>query len=230
MKNIILDERPDVVVNFCGTALPDTKLCEMVSVNVGITTNILHAEYGTASGSQISELAECHPKTGYGITKYQQTVFGLDMSRRIPNTVVFLRPFNLLGCNMPPTTIAHLLWEKARQCKDGDTMTLFFPENIRDFIGVEDVAAAAWSVIESKPESGVFNVCSGEAKSLREVCESMLSALGIQATILQDPQYVGQQTAIDRIVGDGTKIMNACGWTAANSLDPVFRELAANNE
>jgi ADP-L-glycero-D-manno-heptose 6-epimerase len=53
----------------------------------------------------------------------------------------------------------------------------------RDFIYVKDVLQMVWDVYDLKPQSGLYNVGTGLARTFQELGESTFKALGLEANI-----------------------------------------------
>jgi len=53
----------------------------------------------------------------------------------------------------------------------------------RDFIFVKDVLQMVWNVFELKPESGLYNVGTGKARTFQDLGLSTFAALGLQSNI-----------------------------------------------
>ncbi|MEO1617420.1 MAG: NAD(P)-dependent oxidoreductase [Planctomycetota bacterium] len=246
VSQLIKEHSPDVVVNFCGVSLSDSEMNQMVSVNCGITTNVMHAltanqcqsvfitfgsaaEYGRCEKDPIGESDPCMPETGYALTKYQQTLACLDWASRGRSNVYVLRPFNLIGPGMPPATIGHLVDQKIREHQSGDSVVFYYPDMVRDFISLSDVAAATLCVAQQQPPSGVYNICSGVPLSLREMATQMLTARGVEFQIQQDERFVGQPMNIPRVVGDPAKLKRECHWQANDDLSCLLESLATSS-
>ena len=83
--------------------------------------------------------------------------------------VSILRPFNLYGTGQKGKL---LIPEIVGQLKEGKSqIQLKAATPRRDYINVVDVAGAFVACIDDKYEYGVYNVCSGESVSVREITE-----------------------------------------------------------
>ena len=83
--------------------------------------------------------------------------------------VSILRPFNLYGTGQKGKL---LIPEIVGQLKEGKTqIQLKAAAPRRDYINVVDVAGAFVSSIDDKNSYGIYNVCSGESVSVREITE-----------------------------------------------------------
>ncbi len=53
----------------------------------------------------------------------------------------------------------------------------------RDFIYVKDVLEMVWNVYELKPESALYNVGTGKARTFKDLGDSTFAALGLESNI-----------------------------------------------
>lgn len=156
-----------------------------------------------------------------------QTCVCLNWAARYNNKVVLIRPFNLLGSGMLSSTIGHLLWGKFSNCESGGSISLYYPEMIREFIDVDDAIAALWGILQNSLDSGIYNLCPGIPRTLREVTDGMLRACNATASVCGRTRHLkGRQAPIKRVVGNGARLEIACSWKAPPSLNELYRKLA----
>jgi GDP-4-dehydro-6-deoxy-D-mannose reductase len=85
----------------------------------------------------------------------------------------------------------------------------------RDIGAVSDAIAALEAVLERPPPAGearTFNVCSGTAKSLRDLAERLAARLGVRARFVVDPARLRPGEAVS-ICGSHARLTAATGWT-----------------
>jgi GDP-4-dehydro-6-deoxy-D-mannose reductase len=83
---------------------------------------------------------------------------------------------------------------------------------VRDFSNVLDVVEA-YRVLLLRGVSGeTYNVCSGRARSIRDVVTELARLAGVEVELVVDPERV-RGSDIARLVGNPRKI-NALGWQA----------------
>jgi GDP-4-dehydro-6-deoxy-D-mannose reductase len=149
------------------------------------------AEYGEVApdAQPVAENHPCAPSTDYGISKYAQTLVGLARARRGLNVVV-ARIFNPIGSGMP----GHLaLANFARQIRLGATALRVGDLDVeRDFIDATEtgrliVALAANLPSRDERNGIVWNICSGQAFSLRNLVDELVRLCGRSVTLEIDP-------------------------------------------
>ncbi len=242
VNQLIKSEKPSQIINFCGVALSDDRVDEMEAINVNISKNILRsiqnnylnsrlialgsaAEYGVADSEVISESCHCDPVSQYGKTKLRQTKLVLESESCVANRHLIVRPFNLVGVDMPESIIAHTLWSKAKEVVDGEDLDLFFPEMVRDFLDVDDAVTGILSLMKSNEGNAIFNLSSGNEISYKSFIKAMLSALNKKCTVIQSPHMMGKPALVPSAVGSSMKLKQSTGWTAGTSLAMTFQKI-----
>lgn len=106
----------------------------------------------------------------------------------------------------------------------------------RDLLDVRDVVRAYVTLLARGEPGGVYNVCAGEAVSMREAVEALVEISGTRARIEVDPERV-RPVDLPLLLGDASRV-RALGWapsipfrrTLADLLDWHERDLAAAPE
>ncbi len=171
------------------TAVPESFLMpqEYCDVNVRGTENILKlakeigfklvyasssSVYGDTTKIPIKEDFGRKPINPYGQTKLEAEILAEKYSK-IGVKVIGLRYFNIFGVGQTGsyagviTKFMKNLGEKKPLIINGDGT------QVRDFIYVEDIARANLVAMESKVDSGFFNIGTGIATSIKELAQIM---------------------------------------------------------
>ena len=172
------------------TAVPESFLMpqEYCDVNVRGTENILKlakefgfklvyasssSVYGDTTKIPIKEDFGRKPINPYGQTKLE-CEFLAEKYSKIGVKVIGLRYFNIFGAGQTGsyagviTKFMQNLDEKKPLIINGDGT------QVRDFVYVEDVARANLVAMESKVDSGFFNIGTGIATSIKELAQIMI--------------------------------------------------------
>lgn len=209
------------VVNTCGLLRGTDD--EMVAANVswptwlarevlpGSGVRFVHlgsaAEYGDpGSADPIPETAPPRPSGIYGETKWAGTAAVL-AAREDGLDAVVGRGFNFVGPNLSPVSPLHqFLTDVEALPPEGGEVELWFPETIRDFILLDDLAAALGALTTLHEPPPVVNLCSGVGVSFGEIVTAMARRRGKTVTIrsLDRP-------GIRAVVGDPTLLRERCG-------------------
>lgn len=132
------------------------------------------AIYGDTTDLPIGENSEKRPISPYGGAKLASEALLLSHGAAFGCTVRCQRYFNVFGPRQDPASpYSGVISIFDRRYREGRGVTIFGDgEQTRDFISVHDVARAN-VLAATKPEvkSGVANICTGRATSLRQIAE-----------------------------------------------------------
>lgn len=112
--------------------------------------------------------------------------------RNAPPRWYGLKFFNVYGPNeYHKARMASVIFHAFHQIRDTGRLKLFKshrPEwkdggQERDFIYVKDVLEMVWNVYELKPESALYNVGTGKARTFKDLGDSTFAALGLESNI-----------------------------------------------
>lgn len=176
------------------------------------------AVYGnTTQNKAIDENASINPVNIYGITKLTVDMIAHNfyITNNLPITI--LRPFNIYGpFQKPPLVIAAFITKLLKN----EVITLNNGgEQTRDWLYIEDLISAITLLIETPSEKingQIFNVCSGEEISIKEVASMILQKLQKNKNLL-DIQPL-QHPEVQSSVGDYHKIKDTLNWKPQHSF------------
>jgi nucleoside-diphosphate-sugar epimerase len=131
-------------------------------------------EYDFGYGYCVEDRTPSHPDTFYGVCKNAAREVVAGFCRQFGLSAAWGRIFHLFGPHEPPgrlvpAVVAALLKSKPARCTHG--------RQIRDFLYVEDVAAAFVALLTSDI-CGTVNIGSGEPISLRHLVTSLAAIIG----------------------------------------------------
>lgn len=96
-------------------------------------------------------------------------------------------------------------------------------EPLRDFLDVRDVVRAYITLMERGESGQVYNVASGEARTMMEIVEELVRASGTGAAIEPDPARF-RPVDIPLMVGDPARL-RSLGWRPEIPLGQTVRDL-----
>src|SRR6201996_9541189 len=177
----------------------------------------------------VDEDAALRPRSLYAASKTAQEHYALAWSEATGGSVVALRYHNVYGPGMPRDTpysgvaaIFRSSLEKGEQPKvfeDGGQM--------RDFVHVDDVAAANLAAASFTEESSGFtaaNVCSGQPISILDVASALCGARDGSLSPVVTGQY--RSGDVRHIVADSARAAEVLGFRAAIAPGDGLREFA----
>jgi nucleoside-diphosphate-sugar epimerase len=92
----------------------------------------------------------------------------------------------------------------------GEEVRLTRGDQIRDFLHVEDVAAAVWAVARSQA-TGAVNVGSAEQITVRELVETIGSISG-RSDLLEFGALPNRPGDPPTVCADNRRLLEECGW------------------
>jgi dTDP-L-rhamnose 4-epimerase len=174
----------------------------------------------------VNEDAALRPRSLYAASKTAQEHYALAWSEATGGSVVALRYHNVYGPGMPRDTpysgVAAIFrsslekGEPPRVFEDGGQM--------RDFVHVDDVAAANVAAMTVQDGFSAVNVCSGRPISILQVATALSDARDGSIA----PQITGQYRSGDvrHIVADPARAAEVLGFRAAVDPREGLREFA----
>jgi len=184
------------------------------------------AEYGIwpASEMPLGEDHACRPVGPYGASKFAVTLAAKDYVSNAGLKVVVARPFNLVGAGMPASLVAGAIAQRAKSAlAHGDkAITIGNTEAERDFVAVEDAVDGYVKLLQAGAWGEVFNICSGQTRSIRSILETLLSFAPRPLQVVEDPA-LKRSNDIPVIYGDPTKARKRCGFTCKIALRDSLR-------
>jgi GDP-4-dehydro-6-deoxy-D-mannose reductase len=97
----------------------------------------------------------------------------------------------------------------------------------RDFTDVRDVVRAYWLALTQGVAGEVYNVGSGQARSVRWLLETLLVLSGVQVELVVDPQRL-RPSDVPISVCNHQKLAAATGWQPQIDLRDSLRDLLAS--
>ena len=198
--------QPDVVIHLAWGGLPnylstrhlDVELPVQVKFLRGLVTGGLRRlvvagtcfEYGMREGC-LSEDTPAEPATCYGRAKDALRRQLEDLNQTTPFDLRWLRLFYLYGDGQPATSLYSQF--RAALGRGDKTFNMSKGDQLRDFMRVEEAAAAIVAAALAAKAPRVLNVCSGTPVSVRELVEKwrneMAADIELKLGALARPAY-----------------------------------------
>lgn len=143
--------------------------------------------------------------------------------------VVRVRAFNHVGPGQSDRFVAPSLAARiARNERDGgDEVPIGNMTPLRDLTDVRDVVRAYRLLIEHGEPGEVYNVCSGQAVSVRDIAERLLGMAQRPMKLVSDPA-LERPVDIPILIGDNTKLSVTTGWSPAIPLETTLADVLAD--
>ena len=155
------------------------------------------------------------PFTSYGISKTAGERYLL--SSGLP--MVSLRLANVTGPRLAigPIPTFYQRLKAGKSCFCSDTR--------RDFLDMEDFLSVMETVIQPDAPSGVYNISTGESRSIKEVFDAVAKYL--QLTPEEPPIVPPGEDDVPEVVLDPAVTESTLGWRASVSFEETIRRMLA---
>jgi len=244
VRRAVREVRPHAVVHLAGIAFVGHGLAEdFYGVNLVGSRNLIEAlaerpdgldcillassanVYGNRTEGVLREDALPDPANDYAVSKLSMEYMARLWMPRLP--IVIARPFNYTGVGQSesfliPKIVSHFR-RKAKLIELGNL------DVWRDFSDVRSVAGAYRGLIERRPVGEVFNVCSGNATSLRQVLLMAERITGHAVEVKVNPAFV-RANEVRTLTGSAERLKSVVrDWVTIDlpdTLEWMCRDLA----
>ncbi|EQB00634.1 GDP-6-deoxy-D-lyxo-4-hexulose reductase [Sphingobium quisquiliarum P25] len=232
LRDILAMVRPDRVVHLAAIAFVSHGVVEDIyRTNIVGTRNLLEAVsaaggveavllassaniYGNRVSGAIDENVAPEPINDYAVSKLAMEFVARLYQDRLP--IIIARPFNYTGVGQATNFVIPKIVDHVR--RKAATIELGNLDVARDFSDVRDVVLA-YSALLDEPEAigQIFNICSGEAHSLRDMISMIKDISGHDFEVKVNPAFV-RENEVKMLWGDRTKIERMTGQRPAYTL------------
>ncbi len=230
--------RPQCVIHAAGKT-PPAPSAALYRANTRVTANLLAAMRGLHQKARIvlvgsvaelgplpvemlpvSETHPCRPVDAYGLSKWAATRLGL--AEAPPLEVIAARVFNPIGPRLPTLQafgrFASLLAETG---PDPLILKVGSLETRRDFIDVQDVAAALVALVNNGRPGQVYNIATGQSRSIGDGLQELIRLSGRSVRIEVELSHRGPLESR----ADIAKIRRDTGWAPKVSWEESLANL-----
>ena len=223
--------KPEIVVHSAAAYKDPDDWVEDAATNVTGTINVARAAaranvqrlinfqtalcYGQPEQVPIPVHHSERPFTSYGISKTAGERYL--MSSGLP--VISLRLANVTGPRLAigPIPTFYQRLKAGKSCFCSDTR--------RDFLDMEDFLSVMEMVIQPDAPSGVYNISTGESRSIKEVFDAVAKYL--QLTPEEPPIVPPGEDDVPEVVLDPAVTESTLGWRARVSFEETIRRMLA---
>lgn len=246
VREIVETVKPHMIVNLAAVSsvgaswnIPQTT----ISVNVVGALNIMEAVRNTTANTKIlfvgsseeyesvehkiDETTPLNANNPYGISKMTQESFAELYRKRYGMQIYCVRPFNHTGIGQRDSFVLPSFCKQVAEIERSGQDGVIHVGNLaarRDFSNVKDIVRAYRMILESGDCTQIYNVGSGEAYSIQEVLDYIISLCSYQVTIEVDPErFRPIDTPI--ICCDNSLIRERLGWTPEYTIFDTVKEM-----
>jgi GDP-4-dehydro-6-deoxy-D-mannose reductase len=190
--------------------------------------------YGATGDADLptNESQPLRPRSPYAVSKVAAEALCYQWSQTQSFPVVLIRPFNQIGpgqdLRFAIPQFAHQIVEIVRGRRPPRLVTGDL-DVTRDFVDVRDAVRAYRMLLERGQNGEVYNLCSGQERSLRSLLHQLLAIAGVEAEMQVDPSLLrpGEQR---RVVGNPAKIRTLIGWEPEIPLGTTLTDILNEEE
>lgn len=166
------------------------------------------AEYGLKVENPVAETDPLYPVTPYGFTKMLQTRLGEFYARAHGLDVVVARVFNLAGQGISEALFPGRVNKQVEDYKRGKTSRIKVGrlDSYRDYLPVEEAAAALRLVMDRGARGEIYNVGSGRPIRMKALLARLLAEAGIPFSVVESAPPPPGKPDVDKIYADILKL------------------------
>lgn len=184
-----------------------------------------------AEHQPIVEGMPLRPSTPYGASKAAAEMAALQAASGEELEVVIARSFNHTGPGQDERFVFPSMARQLVRMRRGGQEAVLRVGNLdveRDFLDVRDVVRAYRLLMERAEDGGVYNVCSGVSRSLKEIVGKLVELSGTGARLEVDPDRF-RPVDLPVLYGDAARLRRL-GWTPEREIEQTLRDLLADAE
>jgi GDP-4-dehydro-6-deoxy-D-mannose reductase len=180
--------------------------------------------YGLADETPTPETAPYRPTSPYAASKAAAEL-AAEQSRRAGHDVVVVRSFQHEGPGRDERFAVGSWAAQIARAEEAGRGTVRFGDLSarRDITDVRDVTRAYEVLLDRAVPAGTYNVSSGNAVSMREVLEILVSLARCPIDVEEDPSRF-RASEIPLLAGDASKLLAATGWSPTIPLEQTLAD------
>lgn len=186
-------------------------------------------EYGLVHENElpIKETNDLRPLSPYAVSKVAQDLLAYQYHQSFKLHVVRTRAFNHTGPRRGEVFATSNFARQIVMIERGLQTPVIKVGNLdatRDFTDVRDIVKGYWLSLEKGEPGEVYNICSGQERSIRSMLMDLLSLSTSHPEIVEDPARM-RPSDVARLQGDYSKFNAATGWKPVIKFEDTMRDL-----
>ncbi len=186
-------------------------------------------EYGRPEPADLpfTEETPLRPANPYAVSKVAQDLLGLQYHVAYEVDVVRLRPFNHTGPGQSPRFVVPAFASQIASIERGEQEAVIRVGNLdasRDFSDVRDIVRAYYLAATKGASGEVYNLCSGEPRSIRALLDQLLSMAQVDIKVEVDPERF-RPLDVPVAYGSAEKFRSLTGWRPAIPFEQTLADV-----
>lgn len=236
VQTVVDEARPSYVFHLAAQSFVPTSFAdpwETLENNIRAELNLLEAvrqsedevrilvvgsneEYGAPGPDELpqTEGSPLRPNNPYAVSKVGQDFLGLQYHLAYELPVVRVRPFNHTGPGQSPRFVLPAFASQIARIEAGLQEPMMKVGNLstaRDFTDVRDIVRAYHLAVMQGEPGEVYNLASGQPRSIRELLETLLRCSEFDIRVERDPERYRPADA-PVVYGSAEKFRRRTGW------------------
>ncbi|HUT73667.1 MAG TPA: GDP-mannose 4,6-dehydratase [Armatimonadota bacterium] len=249
VKQVLLDVRPDEIYHLAAQSFVPTSWrapSETLETNIVGEVHLLEAvrgldpsprvqiagsseEYGMAREDElpIRETNPLRPLSPYAVSKVGQDLLAYQYAMSYGLHLVRTRAFNHTGPRRGSVFVTSNFAKQIADIEKGRQEPVMRVGNLearRDFTDVRDIVRGYVLAVREGEPGEVYNLCSGVARTIREVLDLLLSRSQVQVKVEQEPARM-RPSDVPVLQGDFGKFHARTGWKPQIPFEQTVADL-----
>ena len=215
-------------INTLGTINLINAIKDIVPKSILLTVGSSE-EYGSTgkSGEPLTEDQPCYPQNPYATSKLATGLVAMQLAKKLDLKIFHVRPFNHFGPGQQEGYVVSDFASQIARAEQGIIPPVIKVGDLtakRDFTDVRDVVEAYSMLIELEQlESGIYNICSGVARSAYEILDELLNNSSVSIRVEQDLDKF-RSSDVPLFIGSAVKLKGAVNWRPKWEFGESIRE------
>ncbi len=245
---LVEDSEPDFIFHLAAQSFVPTSFADpwdTLENNIRAQLNLLEAirrseretkvlvvgsneEYGAPRPEELPQTEESplRPNNPYAVSKVAQDFMGLQYHLAYGLLVVRVRPFNHTGPGQSPRFVAPAFASQIARIEVGQQEPVVKVGNLeaaRDFTDVRDIVRAYHLAVTQGEAGEVYNLASGEARSIQGLLDRLLSYSKKDIRVEIDPERY-RPVDVPEVCGSAEKFHRCTGWEPRIQFEQTLRD------
>lgn len=167
------------------------------------------------------------PMTPFATSKAAMEILGKQYITAWGMHISFVRPFNFTGPLHSRKFVLPSIAAQLINIEKYGAEPVIYTGNIdvsRDYVDMRDLARALVLVMKNSESGEIFNICSGQVRTVRELIETLISHCDSDIEICRDPS-LERKTDQPMLVGSAEKLMKRTGWKPLIKIEDSLADL-----
>lgn len=248
LRQALSESQPDVIFHLAAqssVAASWSDPLQTLQINAIATVHLLEAlrlehpttrlvlvgsgeQYGVVHPDENPIREECpfRPINPYAVSKATQDLYGYQYFAAYKLPILRVRAFNHFGPRQSDTFVLPSFARQIALIEAGKGEPVVMVGNLqakRDFLPVEDVVEAYLAIAEYGRPGEVYNVGSGQPRSIREILDLLLALAKIPIRVREDPARM-RPVDIPLLAANISRIQAQTGWKPTVSFESALKE------